>query len=53
MEFIASVIKGMPDHAPSLRTAKRSAANSFANALAMNNPRFKRDVFLKACGIEE
>ena len=51
-EFIAATIAAMPSHAPSLRSAKRSCALSFADALAKENPRFDRERFLKACGEE-
>lgn len=51
-EFIAAVIRAMPTHAPSLRTHRKSVASTFAHALAANNPLFKLDVFLKACGEE-
>ncbi len=48
--FIAATIKAMPDHAPSLRTQKRSVALAFADACAGTNPRFDRARFLRACG---
>lgn len=48
--FIAATIKAMPDHAPSLRTQKRSVALAFADACAGTNPRFDRRRFLAACG---
>ncbi len=50
--FIAATIKAMPDHAPSLRSSKRSVALSFADACAGTNPRFDRARFLRACGAE-
>jgi hypothetical protein len=49
---IATAIASMPTHAPALRTAKRSAALTLANALANDNPRFNRAFFLAACGEE-
>lgn len=49
-QFIADVIKSMPTHAPALRTARRSAAHSFADALPRVNARFDRERFLAACG---
>ena len=49
-ELVASTIASMPVHAPSLRTAKRSAALSFADRFALEFPRFNRTFFLKACG---
>ena len=49
-QLIADIIIGMPVHAPSLRTAKRSAALSFADRFALEFPRFNRTFFLKACG---
>ena len=50
-QFIADTIKGMPSHSVSLRSAKMSVANSFADALAATNEKFNRDLFLKACGV--
>lgn len=50
--FIASVIAEMPSHAPSLRSARQSAAGAFAQALVGSNPNFDRVRFLRACGIE-
>jgi hypothetical protein len=52
-KFIADTIKAMPDHAASLRAAKRSVALAFADALRATNGGFKRDRFLDACGLEE
>lgn len=52
-EKIAAVIKGMPDHAATLRAQKASCASSFADMLAADNPRFDRERFLKACGLED
>lgn len=49
---IAGIIASMPDHAATLRTAKRSVALQFADKLANTNPRFDRKRFLKACGVE-
>lgn len=49
-ELIAAIIAFMPTHAPSLRAAKSSCANSFADRLAYEFPRFNRATFLKACG---
>jgi len=51
--LIASIIKGMPDFAPALRTAKVSYANAFADRLEEDNSKFNRKVFLDACGIED
>lgn len=45
---LARAIEKMPDHAPSLRACKSSAASSIADALANDNPRFDRARFLKA-----
>lgn len=47
---IAGIIAAMPTHAASLRTARRSVALSFADALAHSNQRFDRTRFLIACG---
>lgn len=49
---IAAIIAAMPDHAESLRSAKSSTARAFADALKLENPRFDRDRFLAACGVE-
>jgi len=49
--LLANAIKGMPSHALTLRTTRLSAARSIADALAGDNPRFKRDRFLTACGV--
>lgn len=51
-ELVASIIASYPDHAPSLRTAKVSFANSFAERFAQVNPRFNLAIFAKACGLE-
>ena len=51
-ELIARTIHAMPSHAPSLRTARESCARAFADALASTNPRFNRERFLRACGVE-
>ena len=48
---IAGIIASMPNHAPTLRTAKRSVALQFADKLADTNPRFDRARFLAACGV--
>jgi len=50
---IAGIIADMPTHAPSLRTAKRSVALTFADKLAHTNQRFDRERFLRACGEAE
>lgn len=50
--IISTAIASMPTHAPALRTAKRSAALTLADALAKDNPRFNRAFFLAACGEE-
>lgn len=52
-QFIADVISAMPDHAATLRAQKRSVALAFADALARTNPRFNRERFLRACGVEQ
>ena len=49
-QFIADVIKAMPDHAPTLRQQKVSVARAFASELKATNSGFKKDRFLKACG---
>ena len=50
---IAGIIASMPDHAATLRTAKRSVALQFAGKLADTNQHFDRRRFLKACGVED
>jgi hypothetical protein len=49
-EEIAEIINKMPAFAASLRSQKRSCANSFADAFEKKYPNFKRQVFMKACG---
>lgn len=51
-EFIARVIAGMPDHAPTLRAQKASCARAFADALEKENPKFNTALFLKACNLK-
>ncbi len=51
-ELIASIIRSMPTHAASLRTARDSTARAFADGLRVSNPRFDSARFLRACGIE-
>jgi len=43
----------MPDHAATLRAAKRSVALMFADKLASSNNRFDRRRFLLACNESE
>lgn len=50
--WIASIIRNMPTHAPSLRDQRRSCALAFAIALQNTNPNFDRARFLSACGEE-
>lgn len=50
-ETIAKIIASMPSFAASLRDQKNSTARQFADALANENPRFDRERFLKACGV--
>lgn len=47
---IAAVIAALPDHAPTLRSAKQSVTNAFAAALAELNPAFKEAKFRRTCG---
>ena len=49
---IAGIIASMPNHAATLRTAERSVALQFADALTGSNQRFDRGRFLRACGEE-
>jgi hypothetical protein len=51
--FITSVIKGMPDFAPSLRAQKASCARAFMNALAWKVEDFDSEQFLIDCGVNE
>ena len=51
-ELVADVIKSMPGFAPSLRDQKASCAQAFAARLTLINPRFDRERFLKACGVQ-
>ena len=51
-EFIARTIAAMPSFAPSLRTQKASCARAFADSLELCNPKFNRDRFLAACGLD-
>ncbi len=48
-QFIADTIAEMPDHAPTLRAQKESAARAFADKLPATNPKFDREKFLEAC----
>jgi hypothetical protein len=50
---IAGIIAGMPDHAATVRTAKRSVALQFADKLCATNERFDRERFLRVCGCFE
>jgi len=50
--LLAAAIASMPSHAPTLRAATRSAALVIADALAKDNPRFDRERFLTACGVQ-
>jgi hypothetical protein len=46
--FIASIIRDMPTHAPSLRAQRESCARAFAEKLGATNPNFKADLFFAA-----
>jgi hypothetical protein len=46
--IIANTIRDM---GPS--QVRQQSAYHFADALAKTNPRFKRDLFLRACGIDD
>lgn len=48
-EMIASVIKEIT--ADDYAKDKADKAELFARVLATTNPRFNRDLFLKACGV--
>ncbi len=52
-ELIASIIKAMPTHAPSLRAQRESCARAFAEGLKPTCGGFKPERFLRACGMEE
>lgn len=52
-QMIAEVIADMPTHAPSLRTAQKSAAHAFAEKLGRTNPLFNTSRFLDACKLPE
>lgn len=50
--MLSTAIRGMPSFAPSLRTARDSAARTIGDALLADNPRhFDRDRFLIDCGV--
>jgi transposase len=51
--FIAAVIKGMPEFAPSLRTQRASCARAFMNAIAWKAEDFDSEQFLIDCGVNE
>lgn len=51
--LIADTLLHLPSFNSTLRAHRTSTAKAFADALATTNPRFKRGVFLKACGVEE
>jgi hypothetical protein len=51
-ELIAAIIAAMPRFAASLRTQHESTARQFADKLASDNPRFDRERFLTACGVQ-
>ncbi len=48
--MLSAAIAAMPKHAATLRTTKRSAALTIADALANNDPRFDHDRFMRDCG---
>lgn len=41
-----------PETVDSMRTASKDIAETLADNLERENPRFNRDKFLKACGLE-
>lgn len=52
-ELIARVLRAQRDaSSPEVRYGLRTLSVAFADELAETNPRFKRDVFLRACGVE-
>ena len=51
-ELVANAIARMPTFAPTLRTTQHSVARALADAFETDNPRFNRETFLKACGID-
>ncbi len=47
-ELIAAVVRKQPAVTLKQTMAKIDLANDFADVLAMDNPRFKREVFIEA-----
>jgi hypothetical protein len=47
-EFTAKVLREMPTHSASLRAARESCAQAFADAFAADNSKFNRFKFLAA-----
>jgi hypothetical protein len=52
-ELIARVLNDQRGHATAAELWRLTrTAEQFADELSTTNPRFKRDVFLRACGVE-
>lgn len=52
-KLVAATIASLPDHAATLRAAKRSTAHAFAYRFAGEFPRFDFDKFIAACALRE
>lgn len=48
---IAAQIAAMPSFAPRLRTTREEMAGQLADMFKLDNSRFDREVFFKACGL--
>lgn len=46
--IIAEIIRNMPTHSASLRTAQASCASAFADGLGKTNAAFNRELFIQA-----
>lgn len=51
-QLVAEVIALLADATPAYLAYKKSVADKFADRFQVENPKFKRELFLKACGVE-
>lgn len=51
-QLVADVIKAIPAHTLDGLAYKIVVADAFAKRFEQENPQFKRELFLKACGVE-
>lgn len=51
-QFIADIIRNMPDVNAGYNVTRESVANAFAKELRYTNPKFRESTFLEACEVK-